>query len=399
MKKEKLLIYILLGAILIFAVYHLLPDEPDEPVQDIKSKPTSVNTGRFSGVKERLPVHKETYDSHPVGLGNKFPEFREQFLRLFSGAVPNEYNALFAHYKLLKGLVKQSDPKEVAEFLEGFLSSGENTFFNGRFQIGLDGQLVVPPDARTAALDLLGDTDLDVVERVSRSVLEKQDSQEEYALALRNLAWMSDEDDPEADYSKDIGAYFSKMLDKTEWISNPTSAFYEALDVGVAIGAARDLESLISIPGAEPNLTRAAYIALDRIMLQDPDVILSEIKKNPDFLSVEPVMRAQMLARIDVRDPEQAAFLEDYLKNPNISSEEKNQLISFFPNANFTFGPRMVTENEDAISMKNVDSKDFATMDYLRKKIADPSTDPSIIPYYSKALENLERFYPPSKTP
>lgn len=393
--KERYLVAILVVAVILFAVYHLLPDEF---AQESDAVPTTVEKhGRDPLGAERLSF----LDAEPnrEQIADKFPEFREQWFRLFSGAVPNDYNSLAAHYKMLKQLAKQSDPKVVARFIDEFLASGRNTTFNSRFQIGLDGQLVAPPDARTAALDLLGDTDLDVVEKVSRQVLEAQKSQDEYALALRNLAWMSDSDDPDADYSDEISSYFTKMLDKTDWISNPSRGFYEALDVGVEIGAAKDLESLISIPDADPNLTRAAQIALDRIMLQQPDVILSEFQKNPDFLSVEPVMRAQMLARIDVRDAEQATFLEQYFKNPNVSSKEKDEFLAIFPNANFHFGPRMVTENEDAMAMKEVDEKDFATIDYLRGKINNPSTDPQVKTYYSKALKNLERFYPPSKYP
>lgn len=78
-----------------------------------------------------------------------------------------------------------------AEALIAELQTGRDLETGLQFVVGAEGVLDEAPSYRSALLDLLGQTDPEAALHFSQSILENTQSPDEYALALRNVAWMS----------------------------------------------------------------------------------------------------------------------------------------------------------------------------------------------------------------
>lgn len=197
-------------------------------------------------------------------------------------------------------------------------------------------------------------------------------SADEYALALRNLAWTNTSGGLDAE----LRGHFAQMLGRMDWAGQPTDGFLEAFDVGVAVRAVDALATRITQPAAgEPGerQAEAAFIALDRIMLSDPSTVVAAFRADPAFLSGAPTHRASLLSRLDVRQPEQSRLLREYLLRPDVGAEEMDYFIGIFPNGNRVVGHRLVTADEGGGSAANMALIDHAALGTLGSWVNDPA--------------------------
>ena len=158
------------------------------------------------------------------------------------------------------------------------------------------------------------------------------DSPDEWAVALRNLA--------SGDSSPDGRALLEQktiaMLQYQPWQQNPSVGYLEAFDVAVYLGGTDLLPTLSDlVRQQDPALSHASYLALDRLVINNPAAVLGALEAAPDLMQGREATRADYFARADVRDPQQRQVLETYLLNPSLSASELQTFAGIYPNANF----------------------------------------------------------------
>jgi hypothetical protein len=163
------------------------------------------------------------------------------------------------------------------------------------------------------------------------------------------------------------------MLDRQSWQDNPSDGFLEAFDLAVVTGAAGEVAALLPPEDRtmeESPVARAAFVALDRLMLANPGAVMDWLAANPAGLDGRPGYRASLFSRLDVRVPAQQALLAEYLLRPDHGPDELPYFTAIFPNRNFFTGFRLVTpvwDNAGAIA-----PRDEATLAVLREWITQP---------------------------
>lgn len=275
----------------------------------------------------------------------------------------------------LKAAVHAVSPDEAARQLIEMLESGIDQATGLEFIVGAEGVMDETPTLRTALLDLLGQTDPYMSADYARQILATTNSPDEYALALRNLAWTNRGGALDAE----LRGYFEQMVGRTDWSADPSDGFLEAFDLAVGTKAVAALIPSITNPGAGDggqHRSDAAFLALDRIMISDPDAVVAAFRANPDLLAEAPTHRASLLSRLDVSQPGQSNLLREYLLRSDVSPDEMEYFTSIFPNGNRVVGHRLVTSDEPGGSAADVALVDRATLGTLTSWLNDPQMAP-----------------------
>lgn len=278
-----------------------------------------------------------------------------------------------AKKRALEELVKSvndGDPNAAANTLTAFLDEGCDAATGLGFRVGVGGVLEESPSVRVAALDLLGRTGSPESRRYADRIMDSTQLADEYAVALRNLAWSGGDVTAARDR-------FTGMLDRNDWIAAPSGGLMEAFDVAVATGGSRMVREVGAVVMGEEEisaagdaiLNRPAFIALDRLMLRDPAAVIQTFKQDPDFLSWAPSQRASMDSRVDVRDPSQKSMLEDYLTKTTHANGEVECFANVYPNVNGFDGNRLVIDSDE---IRNVTKIDTTTRETSRAWQKDP---------------------------
>ncbi len=169
------------------------------------------------------------------------------------------------------------------------------------------------------------------------------DSPDEWAVALRNLAM----GDSSADARALLAQKAAQMLQYAPWQQNPSTGFLEAFDVPVYLGG-MDFVPTLSNPVQSqdnPAISHAAFLALDRLVINNPTAVLQSLESAPDLMTGRESTRADYFGRADVRDPQQRQVVESYLLNPSIGPAELQTFAGIFPNGNFMVSPNLLTQN------------------------------------------------------
>jgi hypothetical protein len=267
----------------------------------------------------------------------------------------SEEEALTILKRLRDGIRAAPDEAGAASAIIAFLSSGEDAATGLPFLVGPDGVMEVTPTMRTALLDLLPSLDPLASIEIARQVMNQHNSQDEYALALRNLAW----NDFEGDMKVELADRFSSMLNTNEWLAKPSAGFLEAFDIAVDVGTSSIFSEIASVllletvDGQPVNngTTKASLIALDRMILRNPALLVEKFKDTPEFLSFAPGHRAALMSRLDITDPEQRNTFVNYLQIPQHGPNELEYFSELFPNGNYFYGNRLVTADETTPSL------------------------------------------------
>jgi hypothetical protein len=292
----------------------------------------------------------------------------------------------------LKTQVHDAPPDIAAAAIIAELRTGEDAATGLRYAVGEEGVMSETPSYRTALLDLLGQTDPAQSEKFSRELMANTNLADEYSLGLRNLAWANFG----GQLDNELRGYFSAMVARDDWRRNPTSGFLEAFDVVVAtqsVDQAVDIFRDVPASAAKEDLLvgRAAFVALDRLMVANPSKLVEAFRANPELLSDEPVHRASIMSRLDVRQSDQAALLRDYLKNREHGAGELEYFADIFPNANYFSSHRLITPRQSGLSISEVDQLDRATAQILVAWLSDPELSNSA-PFLQSIITRLESF-------
>jgi len=287
--------------------------------------------------------------------------------RLRSGAPASEVRAALRDSKRV---VHAAAPDEAAAIVIALLETGQDAVTGLGFVVGSEGVMDEQPTWRTALLDFLGQTDPAQFIAYSRVLLGTTTSPDEYALALRNLGWGN----VNGRFDTEIRGYFAAMLDRPEWNQQPTVGFLEAFDLAVEAEATEELVSVLEPagPDGESAVSRAAFVALDRIMLRSPEKLVGKFLANPLYLSSTPLHRASLLSRLDVRQPGQSEILSSYLQRGDHAPGELQYFADLFPNGNRFASHRLVTTPEKGGGILAMQQLDRATLETLRGWVDRP---------------------------
>lgn len=336
---------------------------------------------------QKTPAPEEHHEPDAALLAN----FKAFHARLQAGMSRDD---ALAALKALKQQVHDLPPEIAAATLVALLNSGDDAETGLAFAVGNEGVLDEAPTFRTALLDLLGQTEPEAALNYSRNLLAETSRPDEYALSLRNLAWLNHENE----LNGEIVTAFSNLLDREAWRAEPTDGFLEAFDVAVSVGGPQMLTELVSVlrlttpdgTVSEPAVNRAAFIALDRVMLNEPDMIAGIYATDPSFMDFAPNHRASILSRLDPGSPAQAQALRTYLLTTPADSPELGYFGRIFPNANFFEGNRLVT-SWDTPAASRTRERDSNALAFVNGLLADPAYSPAA-PVLQKIRTRLESF-------
>ena len=207
-----------------------------------------------------------------------------------------------------------------------FLATGEDSATGQRFAVGAGGTLEGSPTLRIFLLDVLGQLSHTAGggagAEVAREILAKKESPDEWAVALRNLAW----DEPKS--LPFIAEKMHEMLAYEPWTATPTSGLLEAFDVIVFSGDASFMPTLSNFAhGGNTALQRAATVALDRLAENSPLAVMNYLNANPTTIADLPFVRADYFAKANLGNSEQRKAVEVYLDRADVTDAEKVKFL------------------------------------------------------------------------
>lgn len=264
------------------------------------------------------------------------------------------------------------DEQAAAAALAIFLNSGRDVPTQLPFDVGEDGILETAPTLRTALLNLLVTLDPTLALEMARLIMDQTQSPDEYALALRNLAW----NDLDGDLQKELGSRFQDLLDADDWRKFPSAGYLEAFDAAVQLSSPTQYEALLEVSAeasatSNSSLTRASMMALDRMTLRKPSLLSSRFSEDPTLAGIEPKLRASLLSRLNLTDPAQREIFVSYLTTTDHGEEEMDYFTKLFPNGNYLHGHWLITTPESSPSIAERAEEDRKVLTLLDQIAAE----------------------------
>ena len=264
----------------------------------------------------------------------------------------------------LREQIRSAANEQAAAAIRAFLLTGKDVPTKLPLVIGPDGTLESAPTLRSALLDLLGSLDPETALTASREIMDRKSSPDEYALALRNLAW----NDMDGDLKPELSRRFNEMLATKDWLAQPSAGFLEALDAAVEISNASAFNALMHAnQDAEPVFSRAAFIAMDRMVLRDPSLLVAAFHTDPSLTGLSTDQRASLLSRLDITDPTQRENFSRYLAASDHGPQELEYFAALFPNGNQLHGNWLITGSESPRSIDEQKIADQQTLEQLHR--------------------------------
>ncbi len=269
----------------------------------------------------------------------------------------------------LKDGIRGADAESAAAALVAFLESGRDAATDLTFVVGREGIMDLTPTLRTALLDLLLTVDPLAALEMARAIMDDAKSPDEYALALRNLA----ANDLEGDLKTELRSRLERMIEMRVWSANPSAGFLEALDAAVVLTDKPMFDALARLTReaaatGNSSLARAGLMALDRMLVRDPSLLVKSFAAGPALPDLPPDQRASLMSRLDVTDPAQRELFTRYLSAPNHGSTELEYFAALFPNGNSLHGNWLISAAEathSIASRREEDRKVLAEIDRL----------------------------------
>jgi hypothetical protein len=194
------------------------------------------------------------------------------------------------------------DPHAVIPAIRAFLATGKDVSTGYAFELGDGGSLERAPTLRLLLLDVLGQLSRKArtadASEVSKEILAGKNSSDEWAIALRNVAWH------EPQSQGFLAAKFSEMIRYEPWRSQPSTGFLEAFDVAVysrQVAVMEPLDEMLGNPVSE--LQRAAAVALDRLAESAPLEVMQKLNSQPQMFADHPFLRADWFAKAILVNP------------------------------------------------------------------------------------------------
>jgi hypothetical protein len=272
--------------------------------------------------------------------------------------------------------------------IRAFLDSKADAPTHLGFKVAGNGLLDNAPTLRTFLLDELARIDPVAAADYARIVLTSMDSPDEWAVALRNLARGDASDSARALLAEKAG----DLLRNPAWQQDPSVGYLEAFDVPVFLGGTQFMPTLSDLVRQQDNpaVAHAAFLSLDRLVINDPATALAALQTDPGLLQGRAATRADYFARADVRNAQQRQIIENYLLNPGINPAELEAFAGIFPNANFMISANLLTQatTPDHASLAD---RDVESLRVIQAWQADPRFA-KVQPALAKIEMRLQQF-------
>ena len=221
---------------------------------------------------------------------------------------------------------------EAVALIRGFLDGGRDHSTGLSFEISMDGSLTEWPTFRSFLLDSLLAIDPAAAAAISREILARPTTADEWALALRNVA----RGEP-LDHNRDfLREKTEELIANPEWQAAPSVGYLNAFDVLVhieATGSTPLLSELVQRKDRK-DLAHAGFLTLDRLVQLQPSDVLARLADDRALQASRPEMVAQQFARADVRDPVQREIVKSWLLDPERTPVEMRSFAGVYPNNN-----------------------------------------------------------------
>jgi hypothetical protein len=236
---------------------------------------------------------------------------------------PDKTEALRA----VRDALHRVEPTVALAAIRQFLTSGQDASTGQRFKVGEGGALEEAPTLRTFLMDELGSLSNEAHTadgaEVAREVLSAKNSADEWALAMRNLAWA----DPQGS-KVELAAKARELMNYAPWQQAPSGGYLEAFDAAAYSGDATLIETLVPLGREKSPVQQAALVALDRLSAMAPAQVADYLNSHPDTLADRPLLRADYMGKVNLSDSGQKAQAETYLQRTDVSLEEKSKFLA-----------------------------------------------------------------------
>lgn len=298
---------------------------------------------------------------------------------------PAQSRKIFAE---LHGILSGMSREVASSIIRRLLDSNLDAPSQLDFKVRPDGFLNQPSSLRVFLLDELGQVDRAAAAGYAEKSLGSLSSPDEWALSLRNYALGVTNAEARAFLQQKL----REMLRHESWQIDPSAGFLEAFDMAVHAGGKELLPDLAELVRQRGNkaVAHAAYLALDRLAVQDPTVVLSELASKPDLMEGREETRANYFARANMENPQQKAILESYLLDPRRSETELRTFTGLFPNANFSVSYNLLTRTVTPTG-KMIARQDRAALQALEGWMNDPRFE-KLRPNLQEIANRLEAF-------
>jgi len=231
--------------------------------------------------------------------------------------------------------------EQAASVITEFLNTDDDVDLGMPFRVGTDGRLGAQPTLRVAVLDLLGQIAPDVAMNYSMYIFESSSNPDEWAVAIRNYGRLAQPgNDPYFD------SVIRQMVTLEEWQKEPTGGYLEALDA-VVFNKQYDLvPDLIELRNKDSQMALVLDMVVDAMVQYDRSEAFIEFNEMMPLMDEVPRLRANLMARADVRDSNQKQIVEEYLLDPGVDIEEKSFFLRLFPNFSRFASERLLTEDK-----------------------------------------------------
>lgn len=270
---------------------------------------------------------------------------------------------------IIKQVLTSGSTNEVSLAIRRFLETKTDAPTGQGFKVGPHSFLAQAPTYRTFLLDHLGQIDPAAAADYARVILRSKDSPDEWALALRNLALGDNSAEARALLAEKTG----ELLGFKDWQQNPSAGYLEAFDTAVYLGGTNFVPALAGLVSLKDNpaVAHAAFLTLDRLVINNPNALLSALQAQPELMRGREQTRAGYFARADAGDSRQLEVLQNYLLNPLTSAAERQQFAGIFPNANFMISANLLTPPA-AVDQGIIKKRDVESLKAVRQWLGDP---------------------------
>lgn len=281
--------------------------------------------------------------------------------------------------------------RDAVAWVRAFLANGEDKTTGLSFVIGSQGVLQEWPTYRTFLIDQLLAIDPVAAAAISREILAKPTTADEWALALRNVG-KADSSGATEEINRFLVVKTEELIANPAWQAEPSIGYLNAFDVLVAANATASTPMLSGLIQRKDrrDLAHAGFLTLDRLVQRQPADLLDRLYRDQALQKSRPEMVAQQFARADVRVPAQREILKAWLLDPARTPDELRAFAGVYPNNNRFVSNNLLTI-ESSQAGADLAAHDRAALEIINAWVADPLFQP-VIPHLRSMSERLRGF-------
>lgn len=376
---------VLLGVILAFALLALLwgwhfgdglaPHAEESPSAQI---PRLHEEGADSEGGPRLPAK--------AGRDQMLAELDKCWKRLGPGITPEQAQQLIEE---MTTMLWTGDPTQVGATIRAFLESGRDAATGLPFRVG-EGSLAFSPSLRVALLDLLERLDFGEAADYAEVIVGRMEQPDEVAVALRTLMHVPD-DDPRRQLAI---TGVDRLLQRADWKAKPSGGYLEAFDIATETENPTIWKRLLALtadPVAYTGTQHGAGLAAHTLAVRSPE-FRAMIAKRDATISVSPIIRGQLIARLDPRIPEELAALNAFVTDSAMTQEEAQAFAANFPSQRDLVGFRLVSDSLSKVRPLETAAKlDIAANEFITQ-LGSAQVAPHLRPLISDFSKRLLQF-------